>query len=330
MRSLIPTLLSRLAVGTLIVATGLTAARGADTLVLQRTIPLPGVSGRIDHCAYDRFGQRLFVAALGNNSVEVVDVANGRVLGSLPGFNEPQGIAYVRELNRLFVANGGDGSVCIMDGSSFSTRTILQLGSDADNVRYDRTARQIAVGYGEGGLALIEPGTGKIETQVELVAHPESFQLEQKGPRIFINVPDAQHIAVVDRTTRRVLSRWRVSTGGNFAMALDEDGHRLFVGCRSPARLLVLSSTDGKELGRADLHGDCDDVFFDPARHRLYATCGAGYVDVFSVGNGANVKRTDGVITVPGARTSYFDGQRLYVAVPQRDTPAEIRIYEAR
>jgi DNA-binding beta-propeller fold protein YncE len=302
----------------------------ASTLALTGTIPLPGVSGRIDHCAIDASGHRLFVAALGNNTVEVVDLAAGRVARSLAGFSEPQGIAYVADLKRIAVANGGNGDVMLLDGTSFAVVATIPLGDDADNVRYDAAQHRVWVGYGAGGLAAIDPATHRIETRIELAGHPESFQLEPGGTRIFVNVPQSREVVVVDRNAKRVTANRRlVSAAANFPLAVDEKAQCLFVACRSPGRLLVLSTAESDEIAQADLHRDCDDVFYDAARHRVYASCGEGYIDVFSVDRPGAIKRIESIATAAGARTSGFDGDHLYLAVQQRaGHEAEIRVYD--
>src|SRR5690348_11199369 len=175
------------------------AQDAALSLKLERTIPLDHVKGRIDHLALDLQGQRLFVAALGNDTVEVVDLKAGKKTQSLSGFSEPQGIAYVPEFDKLFIANGSDGTCRILDGHSFKTIGTVPLGSDADNVRYDEKAKRIYVGYGDGALAAIDAKSGAKVADIKLAAHPESFRLETNGLRIFVNVPGADQIAVVDR-----------------------------------------------------------------------------------------------------------------------------------
>src|SRR5690348_1853511 len=121
-------------------------------LVPDKTVPLPQVEGRIDHMALDVAGQRLFVAALGNNTLEVIDVRNARHVRTIPGLHEPQGVAYAPATNRIYVANRADGSLHIYDGNSFALVKIVAYGRDADNVRYEPEARHLWVGYGEGGL----------------------------------------------------------------------------------------------------------------------------------------------------------------------------------
>jgi DNA-binding beta-propeller fold protein YncE len=236
----------------------------ADPMTLMRVIPLPRVQGRIDHFALDVAGGRLFVAALGNNTVEVVDLNQGKVVSSISGFAEPQGICYVAELHRLYVANGGDGALRVLDGGTFAEVAVIDLKDDADNVRYDPAAAQILVGHGSGAIAVIDSTRNTITGDILLDAHPESFQLEKGGSRVFVNVPEAHHVAVAERQTKRVIGRWsRGAVGANFPMALDDAAHRAFVGCRQPARLLVFDTDSGNQVADLELHGDCDDVFYD-------------------------------------------------------------------
>ena len=302
---------------------------GAASITLERTIALPGVAGRIDHFCADGAGARLFVAALGNNTVEVVDLKQGKVVRSLTGFAEPQGVLYLPDLNRLYVAGGGDGTLRILDGATFATIKTVSVGDDADNLRTDPPGKQVYVGYGSGALGVVDAASGAVTARLPLDAHPESFQLEQAGPRIFVNVPGAHAVAVVDRHQQRVVANWPTGlAAGNFPMALDEMHHRLFVACRLPARLLVFDTGSGKEVARLDLHGDCDDLFHDAAHGRLYASCGEGFIDIFEPATAGQYKRVESVQTEPKARTCLCTGEFLYLAVPRRgNQPAEIRCY---
>ena len=309
------------------------AAAGAPKPPLHQvsTIALPGVSGRIDHLAADIDRQRLFVAALGNNSIEVVDLRSLARVRSVKGPREPQGVAFLPGARRLVVANGHDGSVEFRDGDDLHAVRTVPLGDDADNVRYDASSRRVFVGYGDGALAaLAEDGTRLAEAK--LPGHPESFQLEAAGPRIFVNVPSAERIVVVSRETMKVTASWPVTAAGaNYPMALDEAGHRLFVACRRPARLLVYDMASGNRIGSTATVGDADDLFFDDRRRRLYVSGGEGAIDVLGADRPAlaSVAR---IPTAPGARTSLFipEQNRLYVAVPARGgQAAEIRVFEA-
>jgi hypothetical protein len=306
-------------------------ASAAGELRQIQTIPLPGVTGRIDHLAVDVAGQRLFVAALGNNTVEAVDLKKGARVESLPGFKEPQGIAYMPETNTVVVANGGDGVVTLLDGASLKPRKTIALGGDADNIRYDPSRRRLYVGYGDGALGILDATTGARLKDVALDGHPESFQLETAG-RIFVNVEPRQKIAVIDAAKQAVTATWPlVGASANFPMALDETHHRLFVATRKPPHLLVFDTETGKTVGTLDVDGDADDLFYDAARQRVYACFGAGFVAAFMDGGADHYKLVQRVETAAGARTGLFSPQldRLFVAVPSRAAPvAEIRIFE--
>jgi DNA-binding beta-propeller fold protein YncE len=300
-------------------------------LKLQQTIPLPGVEGRIDHFALDPWGERLFVCALGNNTVEVLDLHKGERIHSITGLGAPQGVAYVPELNRLFVANDKGGVFKICNGKSFQSVGELNLKDDADNVRYDDAAKKIYVGFGSGGLAIVNAPDGKQIGSIKLSAHPEAFELEKNGNRIFVNVPNARHVAVIDRGKGEVVARWKTDLAlGNFPMALDEANHRLFVGCRIPSKLVVLNTDSGEVVAKTDISGDADDVFYDSKRHRIYAICGAGKIDIIEQTDANTYKTSATIDTASGARTGLFVPERdtLCIAVPHRGSQhAEIRCY---
>jgi DNA-binding beta-propeller fold protein YncE len=302
------------------------------SLKLVRTISLLGVEGRIDHLAFDTAGQRLFVCALGNNSLEIVDVRTGERIHSITELGSPQGVAYLPDRDRFVVANDQDGICQIYDGKSYRQLARVSLGDDADNVRYDAAAKQVFVGFGNGGIAIIDPGDGKQVGSIKLSAHPESFQLEPQGKRVFVNVPNARQIAVVDRDQRQIVATWKTdSDTANFPMALDEVNHRLFVGCRTPSRLIVMNALSGEIAAKTEISGDIDDVFYDSKRHCIYTFCGEGRIDIIEQ-KGANTYQLVGKIdTASGARTGLFVPQLdiLFVAIPHRGSQrAEIRAYQ--
>jgi DNA-binding beta-propeller fold protein YncE len=310
------------------------AAPGRAPFTLVGTMDLPRVEGRIDHLAVDTGAQRLYVAALGNNTVEVLDLKSGGHLKSLPGFREPQGIAFLPDAKLVAVANGQGEGVQLIDAGDFHPTGVVRLGDDSDNVRYDPAAKRLFVGFGSGALAAISAAGGKVLGEAKLAGHPESFQLEHSGARIFVNVPTADQIAVIDRTAMKVVATWPVvGAKSNYPIALDEANHRLFVGCRRPAKVLVYDTATGKESSSFDIVGDTDDLFYDAARKRLYVSGGEGYIDVFQEQETGRFNRVAQVATAAGARTSLFvpEQSRLYLAVPNRgNQKAEIRIYEAR
>lgn len=306
-------------------------AHQPEPLRLVATVPLPRVEGRIDHMAIDVAGQRLFVAALGNNTLEVIDVRNAKLLRTVPGPHEPQGVAYTPATNRIYVANRADGSLHIYDGASYALLKTIAYGRDADNVRYDAQSDNLWVGYGEGGLGQFDQGGGNLR-EIALGAHPESFQLEAHGPRIFVNLPPLHQIAAVDRQTGQVTASWPTDDAtANYPMALDEADHRLFVVCRHPARLLVLDTSTGELIASSPVVGDSDDLYYDAARKRIYAIGGEGAISVFDQQDADHYREVERIPTAAGARTGYFSPElrRLFVAARRRGSqPAEIRIYE--
>jgi DNA-binding beta-propeller fold protein YncE len=319
---------------TVIVFAAIQLPSAQEPLTQVGSIELPRVEGRIDHLAFDAATQRLFVAALGNNTVEVLDLKSGNHLKSLPGFHEPQGIVVAPDAKLIAVANGQGDGLQLLSADDYRPGQMVKLGDDADNVRYDTSAKRVYVGFGRGALAAVNPAHGKVLGEATLPGHPESFQLERSGSRIFVNVPTADQVAVVDRAAMKVVATWPMITAkSNFPMALDEANHRVFVGCRKPAKVVIYDTANGKEIGAFDIVGDTDDLFYDAARKRLYISGGEGYIDVFQDQSPNRFTRTAHVATAAGARTSLFVAElnRLYLAVPHRGNQrAEIRIYEAR
>jgi DNA-binding beta-propeller fold protein YncE len=286
-------------------------------LVLETKIPLGDVRGRIDHLAVDLKRQRLFVAELGNNSLGVVDLTAGKVLRTITGFSEPQGVAYVPFTDNIYVASAGDGSVRVLRGEDLAPIGRIELGDDADNLRVDAERKRVLVGYGKGALAVIDPANRTKIADIPLKAHPEGFQIDETGTQAFVNVPDARVIQVVDLATAASRSLPTEGVRANFPMAIDADAHRVLVGFRSPPTLMALStSQDGKIAAKIEICGDVDDVFVDAKRHRVYVSCGEGAVDVIEPRE-AGYGRLAKVPTVSGARTALFvpELDRLFVAV---------------
>ena len=304
----------------------------AEPLKLIQTIPLPGVKGRFDHFAMDANGDRLFVAALGNNTVEVIDLAAGKRIQSVAGMSKPCGVLYLEEQDQIAVANGDDGTLKLLNAASFDLVKSIGSLDDADNLRFDSKWKRIYIGYGGGAVAVSDPYTLQISGEIKLPGHPESFQLEKQGSRIFVNVPDAKQIAVADRDKKTVVATWPMDKfQANFPMSFDEPNHRLLVGCRKPARLLILDTQTGKQVQDLAISGDTDDLFYDAKRKRIYISCGEGSLDTISQESADSYKPLSKLHTAAGARTCFFspDLDRLYLAVPDRgNQKAEIRVYQ--
>ena len=298
---------------------------------MQSKIPLGDVRGRIDHLAIDRARQRLFVAELGNNSVGVVDLKDQKVVHRIAGLSEPQGVAYVSAVDCIFVSNGGDGSLRVFSGSDFSPVARVELKADADNLRVDPIKNLVFAGFGPGGLAIIDAKSRKKVGEIGLKGHPEGFGLEPSGERVFVNVPDAKGIAVLDRTSSRQIATWTVTQAtGNFPMAIRQRGTELLAGFRTPARLAIVDTLNGNLRAVTPSCGDADDILVDEKRSRAYVSCGQGFIDVFQLGD-AGVSRIDHIPTMAGARTALYDPEldQFFLAVRTTSrTSAAVWVYK--
>jgi DNA-binding beta-propeller fold protein YncE len=297
-------------------------------LLLETKIALGEVGGRIDHLGVDVPRRRLFVAELGNSSLGVVDLAAGKVMRTIAGMSEPQGVAYVPFADNIYVANGGDGSVRILRGEDFAPAGRIELGNDADNVRIDMQRRRVLVGYGKGTIAAIDPADRTKTAEIRLKAHPEGFQIDATAGRVFVNVPDARDIEVADLGGGAQRSWPTQGLSANFPMAIDPESHRVLVVFRSPPTLAAYNA-DGTAAARIETCGDADDLFVDAKRRRVYVSCGEGLVEVFEQAD-ARYRRLAQIPTVSGARTSLFvpDLDRFFVAARARSgEPAALWVF---
>ncbi|MDE3181557.1 MAG: YncE family protein [Acidobacteriota bacterium] len=309
------------------------AGAAQQPLKLVLTVPMPGIRGRIDHFDADVHGQRLFMSALGNNTVEVFDLRSGRHIHTIRELDGPQGVTYAPRFNRIIVANGGDGTCRIFDGQTYRLLKVIHLSSDADDTRYGASDGRVYVGYGDGGIGIVNAGAGSLIGTIKLPGHPESFQLASAGPLIYVNIPTAGHIVeVMNRDTRQLVAKWTIEGArDNFPMALDDAHHRLFVVCRRPAEMLVLDVNSGRIVARVPCVGDADDIWYDAARKLIYISGGEGYISVVKQRDPNHYQMLAQIKTALGARTSFFVPQlsRMYLAAPRRgNQSAELRIYD--
>jgi YVTN family beta-propeller protein len=233
--------------------------------------------------AIDVARRRLFVAELANDTVSVIDLENKKVMHRIAHLSEPQGIAYVPPADTLFVANGGDGSMRVFRGSDYAQVARIRLGQDADNVRFHSRTGNVHVGFGNGAIAAVNPKTNKKVGEARLPAHPESFQIDNRSGRIFINLPNASAIVVLGDDLQ-LQQTWKVRYAANFAMTLDPDNHRIVVAFRRPTRLVAYDEETGRAVAEAETCGDVDDLFYDRRRKDLYVVCGSGALDVLDAG----------------------------------------------
>ncbi len=313
-----------------LVKTDTTTAKN-EMLNLSQTIPLAGVKGRIDHMAYDAVGQRIFICALGNGSVEIVDLKTNKVIHSIKNLAEPQGIVYDSIGKRIFVSSGNDGMLRVYNSENYARTDSLKIGSDADNVRYDYLTKRIYVAY-DGGMAVVNADGLKMISNIELDGHPESFQMDQTTKKMYVNVPDAEEIEVINLTRNIVWEKWVMNDAkDNFPMALDEKTHHVFVACRHPSKILVMDDNSGRIVTVMECSDDADDIFYDSNSRQLIVSCGQGFIDIYKGQNDSLFHRQPRISTRLLARTSYYNSRdrKYFLAVPQMlpGNDAELRTY---
>ena len=295
------------------------------TVRISDSMALPNVGERFDHMSIDISKQSVFVAARGNNSVYVASLPIESVSHIITGLNEPQGVYFDQENNQLYVSNGGDGTVDVFNVSNYRLLKVFNLGSDADNIRYDAQSGLLYIGYGEenqSGIAVINTTSDALVGTIPLNGHPEAFSLDQNESKIFINVPTANAIEVASTTTREVTASWPLTNATeNFPMALDAKSGLLFVGFALPPVLGAFNISTGKVVTTFNISSSADDMYFDPTSNLILVTCSAGFLDVFRQQNVDSYATIVILPTGPLARTSLFypQNEELFIAVPQHD-----------
>jgi DNA-binding beta-propeller fold protein YncE len=325
---------------TFLLSVSVAPAEEGVALKLVQTIPLPEVNGRIDHFAIDVKGRRVFLAALEKNTIEVVDLTTGKLTHTLAGFAKPQGVLFVPQFNKIFVASGGDGSVKTLDGATLAAIQTAGVSLGADAIGYDPRSNEIYVGSGggdankeQGDLTLFNAANGARVAALTTDAHAGGSVIENHGERVFALVPEKAEVVVFDRKTRGQVAKWTIpGIQKNVAIALDERSHRLFLGVRVPASIVVLDSNSGAVVASVPTVAMLDGLSFDAATRRVYTSGGEGFVDVTQQVDADHYERIARIPTGPIARTSVFvpEWHRLYVAMPRdHERAAELRVYEA-
>ena len=323
----------------LLCAFSIASAENGPALKLVQTILLPEIDGRIDHFAIDVKGRRAFLAALAKNTIEVVDLRVGRVIHTVPGFAKPQGVLFVPQFNKLFVASGADGSVKTLDGTTLAVIHAASVSLGADAIGYDPRSKDMYVGSGgadankeQGDLTVFNVANGAQVAVLVTDAHAGGSVVEGHGERVFVLVPEKAEVVVLDRKTRAQEAKWTIpGIQKDVAIALDEKGHRLFLGVRTPASIVVLDSDSGAVVASVPTVATLDGLAFDSATRRIYTSGGEGFVDVTQQIDADHYEHIARIPTGPIARTSVFvpDWRRLYVAVPRdNERGAELRVLE--
>jgi hypothetical protein len=308
-------------------------------LKVQQSITLPGVRGKFDHFAMDEAGKRLFAAAPGSQSVEVVDLTSGKVVDSLKGFGKPHGLAWIASIGTLFVSDGGKAELAIYSGSPLKRVKTISLSEDADDMVYDQATGLLYVGHGgtnaanPAQVAVVDAKNQSLVTNLHVATHPEALEIDAKSDRIFANIADAGQVVVIDGKTHAISVTWTLkSAKGNTPLAYDEADDVLLIGCRSPAKIIALDGRSGRELSTLTSSTGADDLFFDPTSRRAYLISGEGAIDAAELAAGGMLKPVTVTHTVTGAKTGLLDFRNslLYIGIPGTVAPAAIRIYQTK
>jgi DNA-binding beta-propeller fold protein YncE len=316
-----------------------TAARetNAQSLQLKQTIPLPSVQGKFDHLAADVENNRLFVAATGNHSIEVIDLKTGKVEQSIGGLSKPHGLVWAAATGSLYVADGGLAELRVYRGRPLALAGAIKLSDDADDMAYDPESQILYVGHGgtdaanPAQVAIVDTKYFMLVVNLPVATHPEALDFDAKDHRVFVNIADANEVAVLDTESRTITAHWKITDAAdNVPLAYDVDHQRLYVACRTPGKLLALDTTSGKMVASVAAAGKADDLFYDASHKRVYLISGAGEVDSYKLKEAGMMPPLGVTHTVPSAKTGLFVPSKdlLYIAVPGTGSdPAGIRVY---
>jgi 4-phytase/acid phosphatase len=309
----------------------------APPLQLSKTIVLTGVTGKFDHLAIDLAGNRLFIAATGNHSVEAINLKTDKVQQSITGLGKPHGLAWVAATGSLYVADGALGELRVYNGSPLALAGKIKLSDDADDMVYDEAHHLLFVGHGTGdaantaNVAVVDTAQFSLLANLPVATHPEALDIDPRGGRVFANIAEASEVATIDTAAKTVAAHWKLTKAtDNVPMAFDSEDRLLFVACRTPGTVIALDATTGKEIASQPTADGADDLFYDPALRRIYVISGSGEVDSYRLDKTNNLHPLEVVHTAAGAKTALFVAAQnlLYVGVPGTGgKPAEIRIY---
>lgn len=310
------------------------AQRGGQDLALEGVAELPPVRGWLTQLALDRKADRLYVAAIGNDTVEVVDTHGLRHVRSLLGVLEPRGVAALEGRGRVWIASAATGELRLVETATGRVLRKLQHAQEAGRLWLSADQELLYAAFDSGALGACEADSGKLRWRVELGGHPEHLVLDEARARAFVSAPDARLVACIDLATQTL--RWRATPreSATFPLVYDPLRELVLVAARKPERLLAYAAADGQRDARAptlECGGVADDLHLDSPRGRIFASCGDGSLWSYRA-EGAGWQVGERLETADGARASCYDAAsgRLYLAVPTLgEQPAQVRVLRA-
>src|SRR5579872_1458473 len=256
----------------LLLAAGQACAAAPESLVLVKTIPLKGVTGKLDHLAVDSKGERLFVANKPNNTLDIVDLKTGKLVKQIADQGKVSGVSFAEDLDMIYVGNGA--GVC----NAFEGKEYKQVFStpapNADNVHYHSGNHMVYVGQDEI-LSELDARTGELKAAINLPGAVHGFKIDKYAGKIYAVLTKPNLVAVIDIAKHQVTEKYdlTVAAGGS-PIAQDAENGLLFVGCpKNPPMVVVFDDKTGKQVASVEIPAGIDDLHFDRRRNRLYASC---------------------------------------------------------
>ncbi|HYL35735.1 MAG TPA: hypothetical protein VEV17_07480, partial [Bryobacteraceae bacterium] len=313
---------------TLLVFAALPQAPAQTDWQVVKTFQIGGQGGW-DYLTVDPQTHRLYVPR--TTHTMVIDADSGKTIVDIPGQKNAHGVALAPAAGRGFISDGGgDGAIVIFDLKSYAVLGTLAAMPDADGIIFDRASGHVLVVSGRGKALLsfkpdIDPQNGKIDEPIALRGEPEFLAADAAG-KVYINLMNTHEVAVVDFKAKKVLANWPVAPGGlPVGMAIDAQKGRLFIGCRGPRKLIVMSTKDGKVLSDLPIGAGVDAVKFD----RGLAFASTADAQLFTTREESPGKFTivQIVKTADGARTMGLDPttHRIYLPTAEFESAANGR-----
>jgi DNA-binding beta-propeller fold protein YncE len=323
---------SLVAVGLTLVAAVFTGAQSQPTAGPYHVAEIfhVGGAGGWDYVTVDSEHKHLFLPR--TTHTMVLDAATGKSVADIPGQKGNHGVALVPSASRGFITDGKDGSVIVFDLKTFEVLGKVKAADDADGIIYDPASRKILVSCGDAGVLVpitpdVDLKAGHADAAVRLGGKPEFLVADGRG-RVFINIVDKDQVAVVDTKAMQVVDKWPTAPGGApVGMSMDKERRRLFVGCRKPQKLVVMSADDGKVLADLPIGAGVDATQFDNGY--VFASCRDGSLAVARETSAGKFEIVQDLKTRPGAKTMAIDPTTHTIFLPtaefEKQTAAQSR-----
>jgi DNA-binding beta-propeller fold protein YncE len=317
------------------------ADTAAKPLRLTKTIPLKGYGGSFDHFAYDAARHRFLLASEDHGTVDVFDLRSGAHLRSLVGFDKPHNIVIRPAASTILVADSGPSKSRLLDAETYRTVKSLPLEIGANCTLYDSEKKHIYITTGGdrvnrriSSLIEVDPDSGAVLRSLQLPSiHLQPLALDPTTDRLFVNLADKNALAVIDRSSFRLLRRWPTGPARrNSAIAFDAANHRLFV-VGEPGAMVVMNSDTGEITNAVSVPADADDLAFDEKAHRVYVPGGDGFLGIYDSSDPDHVKQIARIVTPKEARTGLLipaEHKYLLAASQTDNAPAAVLIFDSQ